>query len=429
MKRKEGPPMAAPRQAGLGFILVTLFLDVLGIGVVVPVLPRFVESFVGGDTAEGSRLVGLLTATYALMQFIFAPLLGSLSDRFGRRPVLLLSLVGATVGYGMLAWAPSLAWFFAGRVVAGICGASLGAASAYIADVSPPEKRAQNFGLIGMAFGLGFIAGPTAGGLLGQLDLRLPFVLAALLSLANALYGAFVLPESLDAAHRRAFSWRQSNPFGALKTLGRYEVVLGLATATFFAWMAQRGMESVWVLYTKHRYGWSMRQTGLSLAFVGLTAALVQGGLVRRIMPAWGERRALVLGALAAIVAYPLYGLATRGWMVYGIILLGGIGGLVEPAAQGLLSKAVPPDEQGLLQGGLSSLRSVTSVLGPLLATHLFSAFISPESRWMLPGAPFFAGAGLMVIALLLVASTFAKFPASKLRAGPTSAPREESTG
>ena len=403
--------MRGSRKAGLGFILVTLFLDILGIGVVIPVLPRLVASFVGDDTVVGSRLVGYLTATYALMQFVFAPLLGSLSDRFGRRPVVLVSLVGSTTGYTILALAPSLPWFFAGRIIAGICGASLGAASAYIADISPPEKRAQNFGLIGMAFGLGFIAGPTMGGFLGHVDLRLPFVLSAGLSLTNAVYGALVLPESLAPDRRRPFSWARANPVGTLKELFRHKVVLGLASTLFFVALAQRGLETVWVLYTKHRYDWSMRQTGLSLAFVGLVAGAVQGGLVRQVIPKWGERRALVAGAVVAILTFPLYGLATEGWMLYVVLAVGSLGGLIEPSAQGLMSKAVPPDEQGMLQGGLSSVRSITSVLGPLLATNLFSYFISPAAPIYLPGASFFAGSALLMVALVFARWAFGKSP------------------
>lgn len=403
--------MGVSRKAGLGFILVTLFLDVLGIGVVVPVLPRLVASFVGDDTAKGSQLAGYLTAAYSLMQFIFAPMLGSLSDRFGRRPVVLVSLLGSTIGYSLLAFAPSLEWFFAGRIVAGICGASFGAATAYIADISPPEKRAQNFGLIGMAFGLGFIAGPTMGGVLGHYDLRLPFVLAAALSLANAVYGLLVLPESLAPGHRRPFSWASSNPLGTLKALYRYEAVLGLASSLFFLALAQRGLESVWVLYTKHRYDWSMRQTGLSLAYVGLVTGAVQGGLVRRVIPRWGERRAMLVGTIVAIVTFPLYGLVTKGWMLYGILTLGAVGGLIEPSAQGLMSKAVPPNEQGMLQGGLASLRSLTSVFGPLLGTNLFSYFISAEAPINLPGAPFFSGAVLLMIALFLALWSFNRSP------------------
>ena len=405
--------MGVSRKAGLGFILVTLFLDILGIGVVVPVLPRLVASFVGDDTAKGSQLVGYLTATYSLMQFIFAPMLGSLSDRFGRRPVLLVSLLGSTIGYSLLAFAPSLGWFFAGRIVAGICGASFGAATAYIADVSPPEKRAQNFGLMGMAFGLGFIAGPSMGGMLGHYDLRLPFVLAAALSLANAVYGLLVLPESLAPDHRRPFSWASSNPFGTLKALYRYEAVLGLASSLFFLALAQRGLESVWVLYTKHRYEWSMRQTALSLAYVGLLTGAVQGGLVRRVIPRWGERRAMIIGTLVAVVTFPLYGVVTKewAWTLYLILALGAVGGLIEPSAQGLMSKAVPPNEQGMLQGGLASLRSLTSVFGPLLGTNLFSYFISARAPVNLPGAPFFSGAVLLLIALFLALWSFSRSP------------------
>lgn len=401
------------RQAGLGFILVTLFLDILGIGLVVPILPRLVSSFVGDDTALASRYFGWFVAVYAVMQFVCSPILGSLSDRFGRRAVLLTSLFGAGLDYLLLWWAPSLAWLFVGRVIAGVTGASIGTATAYIADVSAPEKRAQNFGLVGMAFGLGFIAGPAVGGLLGGTDLRLPFLVAAGLTGANALYGLFVLPESLPKEQRRPFSWSRANPVGTIVGLARYPVVVGLTATLFLLGVAQRSLESTWVLYTQHRFGWNVRATGLSLAVVGIGAAVVQGGLVRRVIPKFGERKTLVVGMLFSITAFALYGLATQGWLLYAILPIGALGGVSGPAAQGLLSKAVPPNEQGMLQGGLASLMSVTQMIGPPVATELFGRFGAPEAPIYVPGAAFFMGSALMVIGLWLAVRTFARLPES----------------
>jgi DHA1 family tetracycline resistance protein-like MFS transporter len=420
----------ASRKAALGFIVVTLFLDVLGLGLIVPILPRLVESFVGGDASEGAFYVGALAASYALMQFVFSPIMGSLSDRFGRRPVLLISLFGAGFDYLLLAFAPTLPWFFVGRLVAGLCGASVGTAGAYIADVSPPERRSQNFGLIGMSFGLGFIAGPLLSAFLGDVavplpgllaevsghevlpGLRFPFLVAAGLSLTNAAWGVFVVPESLPPEHRRPFSWARANPFGTLSALARYPVVLGLAMTLFLVGLAQRSLESTWVLYTKHRYGWSVRDTGISLAVVGLMAAVVQGGLVRRIIPVLGERKTLLLGASVSSVAFILYGSAPVGWLLYVFLVFGAFGGLVVPAAQGLMSKAVPPNEQGMLQGGLASLQSVTAIVGPPLATNLFGFFISPRAPVQVPGMALFVGSALMATGLGFAVRTFRRLPA-----------------
>lgn len=419
----------ASRKAGLGFIVGTLFLDILGIGLVVPILPRLVESFVGNDTTQGAFFVGALAASYSLMQFIFSPIMGSLSDRFGRRPVLLLSLFGSGFDYLLLAFAPSLAWFFLGRVVAGLCGASIGTAAAYIADVSPPEKRAQNFGLIGMSFGLGFVAGPLLSAFLGTLDLtlpgplasltgvtvlsglRVPFLVAAGLSFANAMYGLFVVPESLPEDRRRAFSWARANPIGTLGALSKYTVVRGLALTLFLVGFAQRCLESTWVLYTEHRFGWDIKATGISLGVVGITAAVVQGGLVRRVIPRLGEQRSLTLGILVTTIAFVLYGLASQGWMLYVVIVIGSLGAIAGPATQGLMSRAVPSNEQGMLQGGMSSVTSLTNILGPLLATNLFGFFISERAPVKVPGAAFFAGAVLLVLGLLNARRTFAQKP------------------
>ncbi len=401
----------ARRKAGLGFIMVTLFLDVLGIGLIVPILPRLLESFVGHKTDIASAWFAALSGSYALMQFVFSPILGSVSDRSGRRSVLLVSVFGQALGYLVLGLSPNLAWLFAGRIISGITSASIGTATAYIADVSPPEKRAQNFGLVGVAFGLGFIAGPLLGGLLGRVSLHLPFLVAAGLSLANGLYGLFVLPESLDAAHRRPFSWARANPVGALKGLTRYPAVAGLVASIFLSFLAQRGLENTWVLAMGYRFQWDVTATGISLAVVGLGAAIVQGALVRRIVPALGERRALQAGMLAGIVAFVLYGAVPQGWMIYLALPIGSFFGIAGPATQGMLSKAVGPSEQGMLQGGLASLQSVTQVLGPLVGSSLFGFFISDDAPVKVPGATFYLGAFFIFLSLVLARRTFARTP------------------
>jgi DHA1 family tetracycline resistance protein-like MFS transporter len=407
--------MPSPRKPALGFIFVTLFLDILGIGLIIPILPKLVTALQGGNMAAASHTVGLLAALYALMQFVFAPILGSLSDHYGRRPVILGSLFGSGLDYLLLAFAPNLGWFYVGRVVAGITGANITAATAYIADVSPPEKRAANFGLIGAAFGLGFIAGPALGGLLGSHDLRLPFFVAAGLTLANWLYGFFVLPESLAPENHRPFSWARANPVSSLAALRHHPLVLGLAISFFLLNLANFGLHALWVLYTDHRYGWTPSQVGWSLAIVGITAAIVQGGLARRIIPALGEVRSITIGYLIGALAFVGYGLATRGWMIYAILVFGSLGGIGSPAAQGLISRQVADNEQGAIQGALTSLGSIAGFTGPLFSTALFGYFIGPRAPFHLPGAGFFLGALLILISLWVALRTLAQHPPKAL--------------
>lgn len=401
----------ATRKPGLGFILLTLFLDILGIGLIVPIVPSLVETFVGKDPSTVSFYLFALTASYAAMQFFFSPVLGSLSDRSGRRRILLVSVFGQGAAYVLLALSRSLEWLFIARFIAGITSASIGTATAYIADVTSPEKRAQSFGLVGMAFGLGFIVGPIAGGALGRWSVHAPFAVSAVLCFANGLYGLLVLPESLPPERRRPFSWSRANPVGALLALKRYPAVTGLIATIFLVTLAQRGMENVWVQCTGVRYDWDPLHRGLSLGAVGLGAALVQGFLVRRVIPSLGERRALLLGLSMALVSFVLYGFASKGWMVYAIIPLGSLGGLAAPAAQGLMSKSVSPTEQGMLQGGVVSLNSVTMLLGPFVGVLLFGFFTSPKAPVQLPGVTFFLGALFLLAGLLLALRTFAKTP------------------
>lgn len=388
------------RAPALGFIFVTIFLDVLGVGLIIPVLPKLVETFRSGDVSAASHTVGILAALYSLMQFVFAPVLGNLSDRFGRRPVILGSLFGSGLDYLLLAWAPTLGWLYLGRIIAGITGANFTAASAYIADISPPEKRGANFGIIGAAFGLGFIAGPGLGGLLGQENLRLPFLVAAGLTLLNWLYGLLILPESLKPEHRRCFVWSRANPLGSLRALRTYPLVLGLAVTFFLIHTAHNMLHTTWVLYTGYRYDWTPRQVGMSLVVVGVMAALVQGLLARRLIPALGERRALLLGLGISVLAMTGYGLAPNGTVVYGVLVFGAFGGLAGPAAQGLVSRTVGADEQGAVQGALSSLASVAGILGPPVGAGVFGYFIGPRTPVHLPGAAFFLAGLLVALAL-----------------------------
>ncbi|HQW30233.1 MAG TPA: TCR/Tet family MFS transporter [Verrucomicrobiales bacterium] len=399
------------RKPALSFIFITLFLDVLGIGLVVPILPKLVEQLAGGGMDSASFIFGWLVGLYALMQFLFAPIIGSLSDRFGRRPVILLSLFGSGLDYFLLAWAPTLPWFFLGRILSGISGANFSAAAAYIADVSPPEKRSANFGILGAAFGLGFIFGPALGGWLGHYGLRVPFYAAGILTLVNWLYGFLILPESLKAENKREFSFNRSNPIGALLQLGRQRLVLGLSTSYFISSIAHQVYPSIWVLYTGYRYDWGTKQTGLSLALVGVMAAIVQGGLTRIIIPKIGERRAAVSGLLIMAVALTGYGLAPRGWMVYIIIVFGSLSGIAVPAIQGMISRTVGDNEQGGIQGALTGMQSVAGFIGPPLATGLFGYFISDRAPAIVPGAAFFFSSGLALMAAMMAARSFRRNP------------------
>jgi DHA1 family tetracycline resistance protein-like MFS transporter len=394
------------------FILVTVFIDVLGIGIIIPILPELIKEFVGGSTPLASRYFGIIAATYAATQFIFAPILGSLSDRFGRRPIILISLFGLGMDYLIQGFAPTIGWLFVGRFVAGIMGASFTTANAYIADVSGPGNRAKNFGLVGVAFGLGFIFGPAMGGILGGINIRLPFLVSAGLALINWLYGFFVLPESLPPENRSRFSWAKANPVGSLLVLKGYPLVAGLAVAFIFTGLAQRGLETVWVLSNGYRFGWDERANGLSLALVGLMAALVQGGLVQPVIRRFGERRAILFGVGLATFTFLGYGLASKGWMMLVIIVAGSIGGVAGPAIQGLVAGTVAPHDQGKVQGALTSLMSLTSIFAPLIfAAGLFSYFTSPSAPFELPGAPFLLGSVLWAISFFILVRLFRRIP------------------
>ncbi len=398
--------MARPKPAII-FIFITLFLDVFGIGVIIPVLPKLVEQLQGNNLQAATHSVGWLGALYALMQFVFSPVLGSLSDRFGRRPVILMSLFGSGIDYLVLAWAPTIGWLYLARIVSGITAANFSAASAYIADVTPPEKRAAGFGMIGAAFGLGFIAGPAVGGLLGTYGLRMPFLVAAGITLLNWLYGAFVLPESLAPENRRPFTWSSAHPIKALTALGRWPIVMGLAWTYFLTMLAGNIYQSLWVLYTGERYQWDSKMVGWSLTLVGVMAAVVQGGLAGRILKVIGEKRGVYVGLLAMAVAMACYGSATQGWMLFGIILIGSLAGIGSPATQSMISQAVPADEQGAVQGALNSITSIAGVLAPLIWTAMFSWAIAPERSMKIPGLPFYGAAVVSLLAAVLAWRAF----------------------
>jgi MFS transporter, DHA1 family, tetracycline resistance protein len=397
------PPTKPARRAALAFIFITIVLDMLAVGMIVPVLPNLVASFLGGDTAKAARMYGLFGTVWALMQFIFAPVLGTMSDRFGRRPIVLLSNFGLGLDYILMALAPTLSWLFVGRVISGITAASVPAASAYIADVTPEEKRAKAFGMLGAAFGLGFIVGPAVGGLLGNISPRLPFWVAAALSLLNAMYGLFVLPESLSRDKRARFSWKRANPVGSLKLLRSHHELFGLAGATFLSALAHDSLPSTFVLYADYRYGWTTRTVGFALATVGICYALVQGGLVGRIVGHLGERLALIVGLLFGGIGFAIYGFAPYGWIFWLGIPLMSIWGIAGPAAQGMMCRRVSPSEQGQLQGAIASIRGISGMLGPILFTQTFAKFIGPLRNWHLPGSPFLLSSLLLLAAMLTV--------------------------
>jgi DHA1 family tetracycline resistance protein-like MFS transporter len=386
------------RRAALVFIFITVALDMLALGMVIPVLPKLVTDFLGGDAERAAVVFGLFVTIWEVMQFVFSPLLGALSDRFGRRPIVLLSNFGLGIDYVLMALSPSLALLFAGRAISGITSASFTTASAYIADVMPPEKRAA-------AFGLGFVVGPALGGLLGSVDAKLPFWVAAGLSLANALYGVFVLPESLAPELRAKFEWKRANPIGALSMLRSTRGITGLAVVTFVGNLAHFVLQSTFVLYTAYRYGWTERTVGLSLAGVGVCASIVQAVLVRPIVARLGERTTLLVGLAFGVLGFAVYGLAPTSALFFVGIPLSSLWGLSGPAAQGLMSKRVGPSEQGRLQGALGSISAVAGILGPTLFTETFAAVIAKGAPVDLPGAPFLLAALLLVAAFLIAAA------------------------
>jgi len=393
----------AASRATFAFIIITVSLDFLAFGIIAPVLPNLIIQFEGGNIARASDITGYFGFAWNFMQFLFLPVLGAWSDRFGRRPVILISCLGLGLDYIFMAMAPTLKWLFVGRLISGITASNVSTAFAYITDVTPPEGRAKRFGLLGAAFGLGFVIGPAVGGLLGHYSLRAPFWAAAGLSLANFLYGIFVLPESLPEEKRAASAWHMANPLGSLTLLRSRPELAGLSVVLFLYYLAHQSLQNVWVLYTEYRYGWNTRSVGISLALVGVCAVIVSGGLVGPYVKKFGERMSLVSGLFYGFMGFAGFGLAWRGWGALAAIPFIALWGVAGPAMQSLMSQRVDASSQGKLQGAINSLRAVTGMVGPLLFTQVFSAVIAENARVHLPGAPYFL-AGTLLIAALVVA-------------------------
>lgn len=415
--------MHSGKKAALSFILITLLIDVIGFGIIIPVIPKLIVVLIHGQKAlynttlskaylsEASDYGGWLLFAYAVMQFIFSPVLGNLSDRYGRRPVLLFSLFGFGMDYILQGFAPSIAWLFIGRIIAGITGGSFTTASAYIADISSQEKRAQNFGMIGAAFGIGFIIGPVLGGLLGHYGARVPFFASAALALINCLYGYFVLPESLALKNRRAFEWKRANPLGSLRHLQKYKVVSNLVASITLLYIAAHAVQSNWTYYTMSKFGWDERLVGYSLGFVGLTIGLVQGVFIRIIIPKLGQNKSVYVGLALYTLGFVLFAFATQTWMMFVFMVPYALGGIAGPSIQGIISHHVPANEQGELQGALTSLMSATAIFGPLLMNKIFAYFTSDQALIHFPGAAMLLAAILTLFSTLLAFRSLRKEP------------------
>jgi len=394
--------LSAPRRGAVIFIFITVFIDIVSFGIIIPVLPHLVTTFAGGDNAHGALVYGVFTAVWALMQFFSSPILSALSDRFGRRPVILLSCLGIGLDFILMALAPNLAWLFVGRVISGITAANFSTASAYIADVTPAEKRAQVYGMFGMAFGAGLVIGPAIGGLLGAVDPRLPFWAGAVLALVNAAYGYFVLPESLALEHRRPFSWRSANPVGALKLLRSHPELMSMASINFLSQLAQAVYPTVIVLYMGNRFGWDASAIGMTLTLLGVCSAIVQGGLTGPVVKYLGERQALLFSLLIGIVGFIIFGFSTTGVLFLCGIPVAALAGFAGPAMQSLMTQRVSASEQGLLQGANAALIGITGMIGPIMFSLTYAHFIDVDNAIHLPGAPFLLAAVLMSVAAVI---------------------------
>jgi len=419
MSEQSSPPPV--RKGALAFIFVTVLIDVLALGVIIPVLPKLVENFLGGNVAGAARIFGIFGTVWAAMQFVFAPVLGMVSDRFGRRPVILISCLGLGLDYGFMALAPTLGWLFVGRIISGITAASFATAGAYIADVTPPEKRAASYGFLGAAWGVGFTFGPALGGLFGAINPRLPFWIAGGLALANAAYGWFVLPESLPPGKRSLkFEWSRANPVGSLRLLRSHRELFGMASVYFVVFVAHQVLTSVFVLYAYYRYSWTASQVGLCLAAVGICNIVVQGFLVKSVVPWLGERRALLLGLFFGIAGFAIFGGAPTGWAFCWGVPVFALIGFFGPSAQSVMSKRVLPTEQGQLQGANSSLMGVAGMIGPGLFTLVFAHFIAPGRSVQIPGSAFYLASALLVVAMGVawLATSTRSTPGFALRSG-----------
>jgi DHA1 family tetracycline resistance protein-like MFS transporter len=394
--------MSKHRSAAVGFIFITLLLDIIGFGIVIPVIPKLIMGLSGNNLSDSARIGGWLMFAYALTQFVCAPILGGLSDQFGRRPILLGSLFGFGIDYLFSAFAPTIGWLFVGRILAGVMGSSFTTGAAYIADISTPEKRAQNFGMIGAAFGLGFIIGPAIGGFLGGYGPKAPFLAASALALINWLYGLFILPESLAIENRRTFNWKRANPVGTLSALVQYPVIRGLLVSLVLLYISTWAVQGGWSYYTMEKFHWDEKAVGISLSFIGLVTSIIQGGLIRIIIPKLGQQRGIYVGLGLYSVGFVLFAFATQGWMMYAFLLPYCLGSIAGPSLQGIISTQVPPNVQGELQGGLTSLMSATAIVSPPIMTAIFAYFTGQNTPFYFPGASMLTGAILTCISALL---------------------------
>jgi len=395
--------------AALRFIFVTIFIDVMGLAIIIPVIPNLLKELGNVDYSVASEINGWLTFTYASMQVIFSPVMGNLSDRFGRRPILLISLIGFSIDYMFMAFAPTVFWLFIGRAIAGITGATMATATAYIADISTGDKRAANFGIVGAASGLGFIIGVSGGAFLGDINIKIPFMVAAGSALFNAAYGYFVLPESLDKEHRRKFDWKRANPIGSFKQLGKYKALAGLAIAFTLVYIAQKAVEYQLPFYVYEKFQWSMRSVGFLGLFIGVLLIGIQGGLIRYLIPKWGLKKNIIIGLISYGAGLTMIAFAGQGWQVYLFMIPYCFGGISGPALQGFITSKFAANEQGELQGGLTLLSSLSLVIGPLLMGYSFKFFTHKDSSVYFPGAPYILGALLVLISVLLVIRSLRK--------------------
>lgn len=395
MKQKE-------KSAAIGFIFITMLIDITGWGIIIPVIPKLIAELIQGDISEAAKYGGWLGFAFAFTQFLFAPLVGNLSDKYGRRPIILISLFAFALDYLLLAFSPTITWLFVGRIIAGLSGASITTASAYIADISTPENRAKNFGMIGAAFGLGFIIGPVLGGLLGQYGSRVPFYAAAILCMCNFLYGYFILPESLSKANRREFDWKRANPIGAIKRLKKYPQLIGLVFAIFLLYVGSHAVHSNWSFYTMYQFNWDEKMVGISLGMVGLLVGIVQGGLIRWTSPLLGNEKSIYIGLALYTVGMLLFAFATESWMMFVFLIPYCLGGIAGPALQAVVSGNVPANEQGEIQGTLASLMSASAIIGPPMMTNTFYFFTHKEAPFQFAGAPFILGGFLMLLSTII---------------------------
>lgn len=401
------------KSAAIGFIFITMLIDITGWGIIIPVIPKLIKELINGDISEAAKYGGWLTFAYAITQFLFAPLIGNLSDKFGRRPIILISLFAFALDYLLLAFSPTIVWLFVGRIIAGLTGASITTASAYIADVSTPANRAKNFGMIGAAFGLGFIIGPIIGGLLGQFGSRVPFYAAAILCMLNFLYGYFILPESLSKENRRAFEWKRVNPITAFVNLKKYPSLIGLILAIFLLYVGSHAVHSNWSFFTMYQFNWDEKMVGISLGVVGLLVGIVQGGLIRWINPRLGNEKSIYVGLALYTFGMLLFAFATESWMMFVFLIPYCLGGIAGPALQATVSSKVPANEQGEIQGTLASLMSASAIIGPPMMTNTFYFFTHKEAPFQFPGAPFILGSFLMLLSTIIAYYSLKKIPTS----------------